>query len=355
LSADEERKNRKIKCVVWDLDNTVWNGILIEDTDIKINRKALEVIKELDNRGILQSIASKNDNDTAMEKLKEFGIEEYFIYPQINWGPKSESVDIIAKSINIGIDTIAFIDDQIFELEEVNYTHPSVLCIDAAKIEEILEMDEMKPVFITEDTKLRRSMYMNDIKRNKIEEKFNGSKEEFLASLNMSLNITEAEEKDLMRVEELTVRTHQLNASGYTYSYEELKGFITSNKYKLLVVELNDKFGTYGKIGLVLLECEDDHWTVKLFIMSCRVMSRGVGSILLNYIMKLAKDNNVKLRAEFVPTDRNKMMYITYKFSGFNEIEKRDNIIIFENSLDIIQKCPEYIKMESSLLKRVVV
>lgn len=355
LSIDDGRKNKKIKCVIWDLDNTIWHGILVEDTNIKVNNKALEVIKELDNRGILQSIASKNDNNIAMKKLEEFGIEEYFIYPQINWGPKSESVDIIAKSINIGIDSIAFIDDQIFELEEVNFTHPEVMCIDSSKIEGILEMEEMKPVFITEDSKLRRSMYMNDIKRNRIEEKFNGSKEEFLASLNMELKIAEAEEQDLMRVEELTVRTHQLNASGYTYSYEELKEFITSNRYKLLIAELNDKFGTYGKVGLALLECEDEYWTIKLFIMSCRVISRGVGSILLNYIMELAKNSNAKLRAEFVPTDRNKMMYITYKFAGFNEIEKRGNIITFENSLDNIKKCPSYVKIESSILKRVVV
>jgi FkbH-like protein len=343
----EERNSKKIKCVVWDLDNTVWKGILIEDRDITVNNKVLKVIKELDNRGILQSIASKNDYAIAMKKLEELGIEEYFIYPQINWGPKSESVDIIAKSINIGIDTIAFIDDQAFELEEVNFTHSEVLCIDVSKIEEILEMEEMKPIFITEDSKLRRLLYKNDIKRNKIEEKFDGNKEEFLASLNMRLSITEAKEEDLMRVEELTVRTHQLNASGYTYSYEELKEFIASNKYKLLVVELNDKFGTYGKIGLALLECEAQYWTIKLFIMSCRVISRGVGSVVLNYIMQLAKDNNVKLRADFVSTDRNKMMYVAYKFAGFNQIDVRGNLIILENSLDKIQKCPTYIKIEN--------
>lgn len=346
LSINDARKNKKIKCVVWDLDNTVWNGILSEDTTLEINNEALNVIKELDKRGILQSIASKNDYDIAMKKLEEFGIEEYFIYPQINWGPKSESMDAIAKSINIGIDTIAFIDDQTFELEEVNFTHSEVMCIDASKIEEILDMQEMNPKFITEDSSLRRSLYMNDIKRNEIEEKFNGTKDEFLASLNMKFKISEAKEEDLERVEELTVRTHQLNASGYTYSYDELKGFINSDKYKLFIAELNDKFGTYGKIGLVLLECKEEYWSIKLLIMSCRVVSRGVGSILLNYVMNLSKNNNVKLRAEFVPTDRNKMMYITYKFAGFNEIEKINNVITLENNLENIQKYPEYIKLE---------
>lgn len=345
-SINDARESKKIKCVVWDLDNTIWDGVLTEDTTVNINNEALKVIKELDNRGILQAIASKNDYDIAMKKLEEFGIKEYFIYPQINWGPKSESVDTIAKSINIGIDTIAFIDDQAFELEEVNFTHSEVMCIDASKIEEILDMQEMNPKFITEDSALRRSMYVNDIKRNKVEEKFNGTKDEFLSSLNMKFKISEAKEQDLERVEELTVRTHQLNASGYTYSYDELKGFINSDKYKLFVAELDDKFGTYGKIGLVLLECKEEYWSIKLLIMSCRVVSRGVGSILLNYVMNLSKNNNVKLRAEFVPTDRNKMMYITYKFAGFNEIERINNVITLENSLDNIQKYPEYIKIE---------
>ncbi|PJI09446.1 MULTISPECIES: HAD-IIIC family phosphatase [Clostridium] len=339
-------KREKIKCVVWDLDNTIWHGILSEDKNITINDKALEVIKELDNRGILQSIASKNDSDVAIKKLEKFGLADYFIYPQINWGPKSESIAVIAKSINIGIDTIAFVDDQSFELEEVKFTHPEVMCIDSSEIGKMLEMDEMNPKFITKDSKLRRSMYINDIKRNKIEEKFSGTKEEFLSSLNMKFKISEAKEEDLKRVEELTVRTHQLNTTGYTYSYDELNEFRVSNKYKLLVAELEDKFGGYGKIGLTLLECNEKCWTIKLFIMSCRVVSRGVGSVLLNYLMKLSKHNNVKLRAEFVPTDRNRMMYITYKFAGFKQIDKIGNITYLENNLDNIQEFPSYIEIE---------
>lgn len=341
-----DMENKKIKCVVWDLDNTIWDGILIEDKKVTINDKVLEVIRELDNRGILQSIASKNDSDIVMEKLNEFGLQEYFIYPQINWGPKSQSIDNIAKSINIGIDTIAFVDDQSFELEEVKFTYPEVMLINSLNIEKMLEMDELNPKFITEDSKLRRSMYINDIKRNEIEEEFNGTKVEFLSSLNMKFKLSEAKEEDLMRVEELTVRTHQLNTTGYTYSYDELNEFRTSNKYKLLVAELSDKFGSYGKVGLVLLKCEEKVWTINLFIMSCRVMSRGVGSIFLNYIMKLAKNNNVKLRAEFVSTDRNRMMYITYKFAGFSEVEKVNNILYLENNLDVIQEFPQYIKIE---------
>ena len=121
----------------------------------------------------------------------------------------------------------------------------------------------------------------------------------------MVLTIFPAKEEDLQRAEELTVRTNQLNATGYTYSYNELNQFRLSDKYKLLMARLDDKYGRYGHIGLALVKCNPDVWTLKLLLMSCRVMSRGVGSIMLNHIMQLAKSHKVRLRAEFVPTGRN--------------------------------------------------
>lgn len=335
----------KIKCVVWDLDNTIWEGIIVEDDKVKLREGVTDIIKTLDERGILQSIASKNDYDLAMNKLKEFGIDEYFIYPQISWNPKSEAVSNIAKLINIGIDTLAFIDDQPFERDEVKHVLPEVLCIDAFDLSGVLDMDELNPKFITEDSKYRRKMYMADIERNKVEENFSGTPEEFLATLDMRFVISPVGDGDLQRAEELTVRTHQLNATGYTYSYEELDEMRKSDKYKLLIAGLTDKYGTYGKIGLTMIECGKEIWTVKLLLMSCRVMSRGVGTVLLNHVMRLAKQANVRLQAEFVPTDRNRVMYITYKFAGFKEVGEKDGVTILENDLTNIQDIPDYIKV----------
>lgn len=341
-----EKKKQKIKCVVWDLDNTVWDGVILEDSKVTLRPGILQILKTLDERGILQSIASKNEYDLALAKLEEFGIAEYFIYPQINWNPKSESVKTIAKSINIGMDTIAFIDDQVFEREEVNFSLSEVLTIDAAQLERLLDMPEMNPRFITEDSKLRRVMYQSDIARNQVEEKFDGTQEEFLASLNMVLTIAPVEEGDLQRAEELTVRTHQLNTTGYTYSYEELDKFRRSERHKLLIAGLEDKYGTYGKIGLVLIECGPSIWTIKLLLMSCRVMSRGVGTVLINYLIRLAKQNGARLQAEFLTTDRNRMMYVTYKFAGFKEVEEKENFVLFENDFSQIQPFPGYMQIK---------
>jgi len=338
---------QKVKCVVWDLDNTIWDGILIENDNLKLKKNVVHVIKELDERGILQSISSKNDFTLAKEKLEEFGLWDYFIYPQISWNSKSEAIAQIAKSINIGIDTISFVDDQPFEREEVLFSHPEVLCIDATDIDEIPHMERMKLKFITNDSKNRRKMYHSDIKRNKEEQVYTGTKEEFLSTLSMVFKIDKAKEEDLQRAEELTVRTHQLNSTGYVYSYDELKHFIDAEDHEVFVAQLDDKFGTYGKIGLALIEKKDDVWDLKLLLMSCRVMSKGIGNIFMNFLInKSIKDNKI-LRAQFIPTDRNRIMYITYKFNGFKEINKDGDVVIFEADMSYERIIPDYVNLVS--------
>jgi FkbH-like protein len=335
-----------IKCVVWDLDNTLWKGVLLEDGEVTPFEHVLEIIKELDGRGILQSVASKNDHDHAIERLRRHGLDEYFLYPQINWNSKASSIKQIATSINIGLDAVAFIDDQPFERDEVKFSLPEVMCLDAADLSGLLDMPEMNPRFVTDDSKIRRRMYQSDIERNQAEATFVGPQDEFLATLDMKFTIAAAQEDDLQRAEELTLRTNQLNTTGYTYCYDELKEFLDSDRHQLFISSLTDKHGTYGKIGLSLVECGEEVWTVKLLLMSCRVMSRGVGTIMINYIMKLAKEAGVKLRAEFVSNKRNRMMYITYKFGNFQEVERNGDLIIFENDLSRVQDFPNYVQVE---------
>ena len=335
-----------IKCVVWDLDNTLWKGVLLEDEKVTLRHQVVDIIKTLDNRGILQSLASKNESEAALAKLREWGLIDYFLYPQINWNSKAESIRTIVQSLNISFDTVAFIDDQLFELEEVKFSLPDVLCINAADLDHLIELPVMQPRFITSDSKQRRLMYLSDIQRNQAEAKFVGPKEEFLATLDMTFTIVEAQEEDLRRAEELTLRTNQLNTTGDTYSYDELNQLRQSERHKLLVASLEDKFGSYGKIGLALVECQAERWLIKLLLMSCRVMSRGVGKILLNYIMQLAKNSHVCLMSEFVANNRNRMMYITYKFSGFQELETHQGRSILIADLNQIQPLPDYINVK---------
>ncbi|XXX76162.1 HAD-IIIC family phosphatase [Sorangium sp. So ce134] len=346
MNRSSEEDRQIVKCVVWDLDNTLWDGVLLEDASVSLRRPVVNVIKALDARGILHSIASKNDHDTAMAKLEELGIAEYFLHPQINWSAKSASIEAIARSLNIGLDAIAFVDDQPFELDEVRFTLPAMRCINALEVEGMPSMPEMNPRFVTEDSRLRRKMYRADIERKRVEDTHQGTSEEFLASLGMRFCIAPARADDLRRAEELTLRTNQLNTTGDTYSYDELDRFRRSPDHDLLIASLDDKYGTYGKIGLALIERRPEVWTIKLLLMSCRVMSRGVGTVLLNHILRRAKGAGVRLRAEFVATDRNRMMYVTYKFAGFREVAKDGGRAVMENDLSQIQGFPPYMQIE---------
>jgi len=339
-------KQAMIKCVVWDLDNTLWDGTLLEGYEVRLRDKVRETLIELDRRGILHSVASRNHAETALARLRGLGVEEYFLYPQINWGSKSASIGVIAKNLNIGFDAICFIDDDPFELAEVHTALPQVLCLEHNQLPFLLQKPELKPESTTAESRMRRQMYLGEMRRKQTEEAFTGAHEEFLATLGMVFTISPAGIEDLARAEELTNRTNQLNTTGRTYSREELEDLRSSNRHLLLMAELSDRFGSYGKIGLAVVECDSAVWTIKLLLMSCRVMNRGVGMILLNYILRRARESGVRLLSEFVANDRNRMMYVTYKFAGFTEIENREGIQLLQHGLESIAPVPDYVRLE---------
>jgi FkbH-like protein len=336
----------RIKCIVWDLDNTLWDGVLLEDENVAVRPAVVEHIKRLDRMGVLHSVASKNDHETAVAKLRELGLEEYFLYPQINWNAKSESLQRIAKALNLGLNAFAFVDDQEFERAEVAHGASEVTTVDILDLEEALARPDFIPRFVTDESAKRREMYQGQLAREELERDFVGTNDEFLASLGMSFTIESARREDLQRAEELTVRTNQLNSTGRTYSYEELDALRESPDHLLLVASLTDKFGSYGKIGLALVEKGGRVWKLRMLLMSCRVMSRGVGMVLLNHIMRLAARAGVTVRADFVETGRNRMMQVTYAFAGFREISRYGNQVVLESDLSTVQPPPPYVRLE---------
>ncbi len=343
-----------VKCVVWDLDNTLWHGTLLEleqgadAADVVLKPHMAEAIKALDERGILQSIASKNHFDSARQKLQQLGLWDYFLSPQINWNAKSGSLQQIASDLNIALDTFAFIDDQPFELEEVLFEHPQVMLIDAGGLSEaaqLLQLERMQPKHHSAETAKRRKMYQDDQQREAAEKAFAGPSEAFLASLNIKLTVSHAAADDLQRAQELTQRTHQLNTTGYTYSQQQLESFSRSADHLLLVARLSDNYGSYGTIGLILVEKHPQYWQIKLLLMSCRVMSRGIGNVLISLVMTRAKAAGVRLRADFIANDRNRLMYITYKFGGFQTLSETGKHTVFEHALDEIKPVPNHIEV----------
>jgi FkbH-like protein len=330
---------------VWDLDETLWHGTLLEEGEVRLRAGVEKTVVALDQRGILQSVASKNDREHALSALRSLNLSEYFLYPQIGWNSKAESIQTIVKLLNISSDTIAFVDDQQVERDEVAFSIPEVLCLGPGDLDSLLERPEFIPRFVTEDSALRRRMYQTDMERLQAEESYTGPKGEFLATLGMELTISKARVEDLRRAEELTLRTHQLNSTGYTYSYEELDHYRTSAQHLLLVCGLRDHYGPYGKIGLALIECGTSAWVIKLLLMSCRVMTRGVGSVLLGHIVRLAKEANAALVAEFVPNQKNRIMAVAYGFANFCESGWRGDVQLLENNLSIVPQIPSYMRV----------
>ena len=342
----EKPRQGRIKCVVWDLDNTLWDGVLLEDGDVTLRPAVVDHIHRLDRLGILNSVASRNDPGQALAKLAEFGLTDMFLHPQIGWNAKSESISRIATALNLGLDAFAFVDDQPFELAEVAHVLPGVTGVDVARLDEAMERPEFSPRFVTDESAQRRLMYQSQAQRDRVEDEFVGSSDEFLATLGMRFTIAPARTEDLQRAEELTVRTNQLNSTGRTYSYEELDELRTSPDHLLLVASLSDRFGSYGKIGLTLVEKGERTWRLCMLLMSCRVMSRGVGSVLLNHVMGLAAEAGASLQADFVETGRNRMMQITYAFAGFREIGREGSHVLLEADLSALQPPAPYVDLE---------
>ena len=308
-----------VKCLVWDLDNTLWQGVLLEDGEVRVSDEIRRVMAGLDERGILQAVASRNDHDHAWEWLEKLGVAEYVVLPHIGRGPKSASVKAIAEKLNFALGTVAFIDDTAMERAEVAHHLPEVRCYPAEDAVRLLDLPEFTPATVTEDSRRRRQMYQAGFAREAARSEFTGPDEEFLRGAGLEMVIRRADETDLARVEELTLRTSQMNATGVHYSDETLRGLLSDVDHEVLVVSMTDRFGPHGAVGIVLLAKHAAVWHLKLLATSCRVVAFGAGAVLLNWLTDQAAAADVNLVADFRRTDRNRMMEIAYRFAGFGD------------------------------------
>ncbi len=327
------------KCVVWDLDETLWRGVLAEGDEVTVSDAVRAVVIALDERGILQSIASRNDRAVAEERLAALGLLEYFLATKIGWGEKTASLEALSHELDLPLDALLFIDDDAFERDAVTFAHPAVRAVAAEDIGTLLDRPDLKALQVTDDGRSRRAMYQRRALGQREEEAFAGPRIDYLRTLGMVLSIAPATEIDLDRAAELTQRTHQLNTTGRAYSAVELAVFVRSPEHRLLICRLTDRHGDHGRIGLVLVETTSERWTIKLLLMSCRVLSRNLGSTLIAYLLRGANAARARLFAEMVPTDRNRRMMITYRFAGFRRVREEGECVVLEHDLQAI---PEY-------------
>ncbi|MFD7639236.1 HAD-IIIC family phosphatase [Kitasatospora sp. NPDC059795] len=308
-----------VKCVVWDLDNTLWKGTLLEGDDVAVDARVRETVLGLDARGILQAVASKNDHQPAWQRLEDLGLAEYFVHARIGWGPKSTSVQEIADDLKFALHTIAFIDDQPAERAEVAFHHPQVRCYPAEDATGLLDLPEFTPATVTVDSRRRREMYLANARRQAEQDSFDGPSQEFLRSLDLVMEIRRATPEDISRMEELTLRTSQMNATGVHYSDADLRALLDDPRHEVLAITMSDRFGSHGAVGVGLVERGPAAWHLKLLATSCRVVSFGAGATILNWLVGEAAAAGVHLIADFRPTARNRVMEVAYRFAGFTD------------------------------------
>jgi methoxymalonate biosynthesis protein len=342
-----------IKCVVWDLDNTLWPGIAAEGApdDLRDPDAAmLDIIKQLESRGIVSSVASRNDPSLGERLLGHSMLAGKFVAPQVSWEPKSQAVRRIAGKLNLGIDAMAFVDDSPFERAEVSYMAPEVLVLSPEEIEEAIKGPAFNPGRATAEAGRRADMYRAEEKRRAAEEGFGGSRTDFLISCDMRLLIAPATLDDLERIAELTERTHQLNSTGRRYSTEEMRERIESDRWLVPAARLTDRFGDYGMIGAAVVDRQASRppgvWLAELVMLSCRVEGRGIPAALLIRLMHAARAAGMNaLGAVYKVNERNLPIRLLFRQLGFTTTGGTDLVLVSRDLSEPLPPYPEWLRV----------
>ncbi len=259
---------KKIKLIIWDLDNTFWNGT-ISEVDIQAIQKNNDLIISLTDCGIINSICSKNTFEVAADKLKALGVFEYFVFPSIEWTPKGQRIRSLIKTMGLRAENVLFIDDEITNLEEAKHYSPEIMVGNPEIIEELyafVSSLEKKDV-----THSRLEQYKLLEQKNQEQKKYD-SNEEFLYASEIQVTISEDCLLEIERIHELILRSNQLNYTKKRITIEELFDLLNNNQAKCAYISVSDKFGDYGIVGFYALI--DNH--LEHFLFSCRTIGQGI-------------------------------------------------------------------------------
>ena len=314
------------KCIVLDLDNTLWGGVVGEDGfdgikigDDSIGRAYLEFQKRLlslHERGMILAINSKNNFDDAIKVLREHPNmilhEEHFACLKINWNDKVSNMKEIADELNIGLDSMVFFDDDPLNREFIKTRLPQILTIDLPNDPSsfgyiLTVINDFNVLKITDEDKKRGKMYLQQRKRTELQ-KNSLDLEEFLRQLNIEVKIKHADEFTIPRISQLTLKTNQFNLTTQRYQEEEIRKFANDQKKIVGCARVIDKFGDNGITGVFIINKDNNNeWTLDTFLLSCRVIGRNVEYCILNHIIEKAKNEGIKkLKGKFIPTKKNK-------------------------------------------------
>lgn len=344
---------KQAKCLVLDLDNTLWGGIVGEDGPrgiklgvehpgahyVAIQRAALDLY----NRGILLALCSKNNPDDAMEIIRGHDHmvlrPEHFAAVRINWTDKAQNLREIAAELNIGIDALVFLDDNPVEREMVRSLVPEVTVLEPTSDRPLDMLDSIRrcPLFerlsLSSDDRKRGQMYAQQRQRAELESSA-GSIEEYLRSLDMEADIAVLDASSnaalVERVAQLTQKTNQLNMTTKRYSTQDIRAMAEDPAWRVYWIAVRDRFGDNGVVGVMIVNVKESVWQIDTFLMSCRVIGRTVETCMLATLADHAGRAGASgLRGWFLPTKKNPPAEAIYRDHGFEPIESDSSGVLW--------------------------
>ena len=334
-------RGKSRKCLVLDLDNTVWGGIIGDDgiNGIKIGQgdgigeAYVEVQKmalALRDRGILIAVCSKNDDVVAREPFRSHPDmllkEEHICVFMANWQNKASNLEVIAKTLNIGLDALVFMDDNPVEREQVRSELPMVAVPELPEdvsyyARTVKNAGYFEAVSFSEEDKIRAAQYSENAKRTELKSVTRDMKQ-FLTSLEMQIHIAKIDELSLMRATQLINKTNQFNLTTKRYTQNEIETFMRDNNWLSLQVRLEDKFGDNGLISVALVKQEKNCFIIDSWLMSCRVLGRRVEEAVLDAIVQEARLKSIlEIVGHYIPSEKNAMVEQHYKKLGFKHLK----------------------------------
>ena len=347
-------KGKNRKCLVLDCDNTLWGGIVGEDGINKINigktypgsayREFQQAILNLHNRGIMLAICSKNNDTDVMEVLGNHPDmilrKEHFVSMKINWNDKVTNLKEIASELNIGSDSLVLIDDSDFEINMVRKMLPEVTAIklpnDPSSYRDLLNSCGLfDTLTFSEEDQKRTEMYKAEIGRRKAKREFQAATlEDYYKYLEMEVSIQSVDEFTIPRISQLTQRTNQFNLTTKRYSESEIRQLSESNDSNVRYLSLKDRFGDSGIVGVTVLKYLGKESLIDTFLLSCRIIGRGVEDILLKDCVDMAvRQACDRIVGLYIPTKKNGQVEQFYANHGFSCIENNSSRAKYSFSL----------------------
>lgn len=358
ISAGEGRFR---KCLILDLDNTMWGGVIGDDGVDKIQIGGLGIgkafselqcwAKELKNRGIILCVCSKNTESIAKEPFERhpdmiLKLEDFAVFVA-NWENKVDNIRHIQSILNIGFDSMVFLDDNPFERGIVKKNLPTVVVPDlpedpAEYLNFIRGLNLFETFSFSGEDKERTKKYQVEAQRVKSQQRHT-DEQSFLRSLEMKCSVSNFNSFNAPRVAQLTQRSNQFNLRTIRYTEEDIMKIQVSIDHIGLAFSLEDKFGSYGLIAVVILEKKSEkELFINTWLMSCRILKRGVERFILSVILEQAKKNEIKrISGEYIPSAKNELVRNHYRDLGFVNVADNNWEISANKKIDntnLIQK-----------------